>query len=104
MGSSSFVMGDYLGKDEVVQVEPCDHVQKLVAEFSNSVQAIKNGGNANPEWSKRSLVTHTVMCAIFESAMRGGVNINMKNGGKGTATYVIDGETFDDIPTRNWNK
>lgn len=103
VGSSSFVMGDYLGKDEVVEVEPCDHVQKLVAEFSKSVQTIKQGGKANPEWSKRSLITHTVMCAIFESAMRDGVDVDLNSDDDcGTTKYVIEGEIFNDIPTRMW--
>mmetsp|Transcript_5720 Transcript_5720/g.12457 ORF Transcript_5720/g.12457 Transcript_5720/m.12457 type:complete len:386 (-) Transcript_5720:100-1257(-) len=105
VGSSSFVVGDYLGKDKMVQVEPCDHVKSLVTEFSNCVQTVKEGGKINMEWSKRSLVTHTIMCAIFESAMRGGVNIELKGESDNEATqYVIEGETFNDIPTRIWNK
>jgi len=110
VGSSFFVLGDYLGKDEAVTVEPCDHVQCLVEEFSRCVQAIKNNengkeaGKANLEWGKRSLITHTIMCAIFESAMQGGVDVEIaKNEVDGTNNYVIGGETFNDIPTRDWN-
>jgi len=46
-------LGDYLGKDEVVEVEQCDHVQKLVEQFSKDIRVIKEGGKANQEWSKR---------------------------------------------------
>lgn len=103
-GSSHFVVGDYLGMDETVQVKPCDHVQSLVAEFSNCVATIKRGGSADQEWSKRSLITHTVMCAIYESAMRDGIDIELKNNAvDGTTKYVIGGETFNDIPTRDWS-
>jgi len=105
VGSSSFVLGDHLGKDVVVQVEPCDHVQSLVKEFSKSVQNIRdNGGKANPEWSKRSLCTHTIMCAIFESSMRGGVDVEFSLSEEVGTKYIIGGETFHDIPTRDWNK
>ena len=100
VGSSSFVIGDYLGKDEVIQVEPCDHVQKLVEDFANSVQTIKNGGRASLEWGKRALATHTVMSAMFESAMRGGVSVELESDADGTTKYLIEGETFDDIPTK----
>ncbi|KAL9185666.1 hypothetical protein ACHAXT_003443 [Thalassiosira profunda] len=99
VGSRYFVVGDYLGKDEEVEVEPCDHVQSLVAEFCKSVERIKEGGRANPEWSKRSLVTHTVMCAIFESAMQEGIDVGLTVGSDGSTTYVVGGETLDDIPT-----
>lgn len=102
VGSSSFVMGDHLGKDEVVQVKPCDHVQSLVAEFSKSVEAIKQGGKVNLEWSKRSLTTHTIMCAIYESAMRNGVDIEL-NADKGSTEFVIEGKAFDNIPTKDWH-
>lgn len=65
------IIGDYLGKDTIVNVDPCDHAQKLIEEFSRCVDSVKHGGKANLEWPKRSLVTHTIMCAIYESAMRG---------------------------------
>lgn len=102
VGSKSYVLGDYLGKDEVVEVEPCDHVQKLVEQFSNDVQVIKKGGKANQEWSKRSIMTHTVMCSIFESAMRDGVDVKVKVGDDGTTKYMIGDETYTDMPSRNW--
>lgn len=103
VGSSSFVVADNMGKDEVVQVEPCDHVQSLLAEFSKSVDTIKQGGKANPEWGKRALTTHTIMCAIFESAMQGGIDVELKSDDKGTTKFVIGGETFDTVPTKDWN-
>lgn len=104
VGSSSFVVGDYLGKDSVVEVEPCDHLQNLVQEFSSCVQTIKAGGTAKAEWSKRSLITHTIMSAIYESAMRDGVDVELKSEANGTASYNIGGETFHDIPTKVWNE
>ena len=104
VGSTSFTIGDYLGKDEVVQVEPCDHVQKLVEEFSNCVKTIKEGGRANPEWSNRSLITHTVMCAIFESAMRAGIDVEIKSEDCNPTKFVIEGETVNDISTMKWTK
>lgn len=102
VGSSSFIMGDYLGKDEVIQVEPCDHVQSLVNEFSGCIEIIKNGGSATQEWSKRSLITHTIMCAVFESAMRGGAVVELNTGIDSNAQFVIDGNIFNDIPTMQW--
>ena len=103
VGSKSYVLGDYLGKDEIVEVEPCDHVQKLVEQFSNDVQVIKEGGKANQEWSKISIMTHTVMCAIFESAMRDGTDVKLEVSGDGTTKYMIEDETYTDIPSRNWS-
>lgn len=118
VGSSSFVVGDHLGKDTIVQVEPCDHVKSLLNEFIRSVQKIRDGGHSpNPEWSKRSLCTHTILSAIFESAMRGGVDVDVDvelttDGddhdswipGPVRTRYLIEGQTFEDIPTRDWNK
>mmetsp|Transcript_8082 Transcript_8082/g.14157 ORF Transcript_8082/g.14157 Transcript_8082/m.14157 type:complete len:252 (+) Transcript_8082:1-756(+) len=104
VGSTSFVVGDHLGKDTVVQVEPCDHVQSLVNEFCSNVETLKTGGKANREWGKRSLITHTIMCAVFESAMRDGVDIELKTQSDGETTYVIESETYNDIPTMVWQK
>lgn len=103
VGSSSFVVGNHLGKDTVVSVEACDHVQSLIQEFSASVQRIRDhGGKSNPEWSKRSLCTHTILCAIFESAMRDGMQIKLVTSQSKTS-YVIEGESFGDLPTKDWN-
>jgi len=104
VGSSSFVMGDYLGKDEVIQVEPCDHVQSLVNEFSGCINIIKNGGSATQEWSKRSLITHTIMCAVFESALRDGAVVELNTSTDSNTQFVIEGNVFDDIPTMQWDK
>lgn len=99
VGSSSFVVGDQLGKDVVVKCSPCDHVNLLVSEFARSVQHIQSGGRPNPEWSRRALCTHTIMCSIFESAMRDGAIVELHNGG---TSYVIGGKTYADIPTKEW--
>eukprot|EP00537_Pseudo-nitzschia_pungens_P013782 CAMPEP_0172387510 /NCGR_PEP_ID=MMETSP1061-20121228/4801_1 /TAXON_ID=37318 /ORGANISM="Pseudo-nitzschia pungens, Strain cf. pungens" /LENGTH=458 /DNA_ID=CAMNT_0013117161 /DNA_START=10 /DNA_END=1386 /DNA_ORIENTATION=+ len=120
VGSSSFVVGDHLGRDTTVDVEPCDHVQCLVREFSARVRTIRDdGGRADQEWSKRSLCTHTILSAIFESAMRDGVDVELVssssssngngngngNGNHITKThYLIEGQRFEDIPTRDWNQ
>merc|ERR1712136_541317 len=53
VGSSSYILGDATGKDE----------------------AIRGGGSPDPEFGKRSLATHTVMSAIFESAEKGGIPV-----------------------------
>ncbi|KAL7550107.1 hypothetical protein ACHAWF_013346 [Thalassiosira exigua] len=103
VGSSSFVVGDHLGKDDVVQVEPCDHARCLVREFADLVERVKGGGRADPEWSKRALVTHTIMCAVYESAMRGGTDVELvREEASGPTTYVVGEESFDDIPTGAW--
>ena len=103
VGSSCYTIGDYLGKDTIVNVDPCDHAQKLVEEFSRCVDSVKHGGKAELEWPKRSLVTHTIMCAIYESAMRGvGTVVELKtddSGRKAVLQFVVGDETFDDIPT-----
>jgi len=77
VGSSSYILGDQLGKDEVVSVEPCDHEKKLIEAFATRVAAIKSGGSPDPDWGKRSLATHTVLSAIFESAEKGGVVVEL---------------------------
>ena len=100
-------MGDYLGKDTVINVQACDHVQSLVNAFSQCVETIQKGGKADPEWSKRSLITHTIMCAVFESAMRGGTNIELRKKSDNASEeyeYIIDGTAFDDLPTMAWEK
>ena len=104
IGSSSFTLGDYLGNDQVIQVDPCDHVQCLLKEFSNCVENIKNGGSVSREWSNRSIITHTIMSAVFESAMRGGVLVELNTDKHGKTHYVIEGKSFDDIPTMQWVK
>merc|ERR1719215_556720 len=72
VGSDQYVVGDVMGKDEVVTAEPCDHAKRLVEDFAACVTAIKAGGKPNPEWPRRSLAVHTVHCAVFESATNGG--------------------------------
>ena len=49
MGSSSFIVGDEMGKDTVVEVDPCDHVQSLVNDFSNCVSRIRDSGEKPDE-------------------------------------------------------
>lgn len=99
VGSSTFVVGDHLGKDEVVSVDACDHVQSLIQEFSASVRSIRDqGGTSNPEWSKRSLCTHTIMCCIFESSARDGAEIELVTS-EAKTSYVIKGESLEDLPT-----
>jgi xylose dehydrogenase (NAD/NADP) len=101
VGSSSFIWGDHLGKDAIIEVEPCDHVQCLVSEFSESAQQIRQGGRANPDWSHRTLCTHTIMCSIFESAMRDGTDVEMHPSplDNNTTKFVINGKVYDDLPT-----
>ena len=72
VGSDKYVLGDAMGKDEVVSVEPSDHVMEKVRAFARCVLDIKAGGKPDPEWAKRSLATHAVMCAVFESSQQGG--------------------------------
>lgn len=99
VGSSTFVLGDYLGKDVTINVDPCDHVQSLVKEFSSCVETAKSGDSAAQDWCKRSLITHTIMCAVFESAIRNGAVVEIKTDSRGSTDYVVDGKTYSDIPT-----
>jgi len=77
VGSSSYILGDQVGRDEVIDVEPCDHENKLVEAFVQSVAAIRAGESPDPQWGKRSLATHAVLCAIFESAENGGAAVDL---------------------------
>jgi predicted dehydrogenase len=77
VGSGSYILGDAVGKDEVVQVETCDHEKKLIEAFVAKVEVIKEGGSPDPDFGRRSLATHAVMCAIFESAENGGVVVEL---------------------------
>jgi xylose dehydrogenase (NAD/NADP) len=99
VGSSSFIWGDYLGKDDIIKVEPCDQVQGLVSKFSESVRNIRQGGRANLDWSNRALCTHTIMCSIFESAMQDGTDVELHTSPSFVTKFVINGKTFDDLPT-----
>ena len=78
VGSGSYVFGDTLGKDEVIEVESCDHEKRLIEEFARNVAAIKQGAKPDTEWGKRSLATHTVLCALFESAEKNGAVVELK--------------------------
>ena len=96
VGSSSFIVGDEMGKDTVVEVEPCDHVQSLVSDFSTCVSRIRDSGEKPDEkWGSIALKTHTTMCAIFESATRDGAPVTLRSDGK----FSVGAEVFDDIPT-----
>ena len=90
VGSSQFTVGDELGKDTVVEVEPCDHVQSLVNEFSTCVSRIRDSGEKpDDRWGSIALKTHTVMCAIFESAMRDGAPVTLCSDGKFSVGKVL---------------
>lgn len=67
-GSGRYILGDVMGKDTEVQVEPCDHVVRLVETFSENVLS----GNLDPQWPERTLACHRVMAALFASAEGGG--------------------------------
>ena len=77
VGSGRYVRGDVMGKDTVVEVEECDHVDALVADFTECVNAVKLGGKPNPDWPRRSLAVHSVMSAVFESAQQGGAVVSL---------------------------
>ena len=66
-GSSKYIQGTKEGKDEVVNVDPCDHVIALVQRFEKSA-------TEGPDWSfgERTALQHKVMSALFESAENGG--------------------------------
>jgi xylose dehydrogenase (NAD/NADP) len=76
VGSESFVHGDAKGKDTVVAVEPCDHVNALVERFCGIVRAPNLAGA--DEWARRSLVMHATMKALFESAQTGGSIVKLQ--------------------------
>jgi len=77
VGSGSYVLGDAMGKDEVVQVEPSDHVNDVVKAFTSRVKEIQAGGQPDSEWPKRSLAVHTVMSAVFASCTSDGSMIQV---------------------------
>lgn len=68
VGSSHFFQGDVMGKDIEVTVPPCDHVVRLVEDFSDIVLS----GKADPQWPARTLACHKVMAGLFASAETGG--------------------------------
>ena len=88
VGSSSYTQGDVMGKDEVVQAEPCDHVNELTSAFASCVQAVLEGGKPDPDWPRRSLAVHTVMSAVFESAVAGGIPVEVNAAWKAGAQTV----------------
>ncbi|VEU38565.1 unnamed protein product [Pseudo-nitzschia multistriata] len=106
VGASEYTLGDYTGRDTKASAEACDQVQCLLRAFCGRVKAIEGGGAADPEWSRRSLCTHTVLCAIFESSMRDGVDVGIVRGNTDTRAtgYVIEGQTYGDLPTRDWSQ
>jgi predicted dehydrogenase len=73
VGSSSFVKADVMGKDETVDVEPCDHVIRLVSDFVRCVVNEK----VDDRWPARTIACHKVMCALFESAQKGGTVVEL---------------------------
>lgn len=79
VGSSEYVQGDVMGKDEVIKVEPCDHVNLLVDDLAACIRKVKAGGQPD-DWPTRSLLVHKVMSAVFESAS-GGAMVELGSGG-----------------------
>merc|ERR1712166_1704806 len=77
VGSNSYVQGDVMGKDTLMEVPACDHVNELVNAFVACVQHIKRGGKPDPDWPRRSLAVHTVMSAVFESSQNGGAVVSL---------------------------
>ena len=77
VGSGRYVKGDVMGKDTVVNVDKCDHVDAKIKDFTSCVNAIKAGGSPDADWPTRSLAVHTVMCAVFESATNGGSMVTL---------------------------
>jgi len=77
IGSNLYVQGDVMGKDRVMQVPPCDHVNELVNAFAACVQHIKEGGKPDPDWPRRTLAVHTVMSAVFVSSQNGGAVVSL---------------------------
>ena len=56
VGSGSYILGDAVGKDEVVQVETCDHEKKLIEAFIPYPRANERVGIPPFERVTRSLV------------------------------------------------
>ena len=67
VGGGHYFLGDVMGKDTEVKVEPSDHVVKLVERFSGIVLKAK----VDPQWPERTLACHRVMAALFASAEGG---------------------------------
>ena len=49
VGSGRYVRSDVMGKDTVVQVDECDHVDATVDDFTACVNRIKAGGAPDPD-------------------------------------------------------
>lgn len=81
VGSSEYVQGDVMGKDQVITVDPCDHVNLLVDDLATCIRKIKSGGEPDDDWPTRSLLVHTVMSAVFESANNNGALVELGKGG-----------------------
>mmetsp|Transcript_43606 Transcript_43606/g.89870 ORF Transcript_43606/g.89870 Transcript_43606/m.89870 type:complete len:377 (+) Transcript_43606:2-1132(+) len=79
VGSAEYIQGDVMGKDQVVQVEACDHVNMLVDDLASCIKTIKAGGKPDLDWPRRSLAVHKVMSAVFESAQNGGIAVEVAN-------------------------
>lgn len=67
VGSSRFTLGDQAGKDEIVTVDACDHVIKLVEDFIDEAKKLADG-DTKQTWAARTATQHKVMVALFESA------------------------------------
>merc|ERR1712086_728584 len=66
VGSSQYVKADVMGKDIQIQVDPCDHVIRLVSDFVRCVVNEK----VDESWPAHTLSCHKVMCALFESSQK----------------------------------
>jgi len=73
VGSSSYTLGDVMGKDVEVPVKPCDHVDKLVQEFKRCIVP----GGVKSQWPQRSKMVHQTMLAVFESVNSDGKVITL---------------------------
>ena len=66
-----------MGKDQVITVESCDHVNLLVEDLVACIKKVKSGNQPDEDWPKRSLLVHMVMSTIFESANKNGAPIEL---------------------------
>ena len=73
IGSGTFIQGDAMGKDQVVEAEPSDYAERLAFDFSAAVLS----GTPDPQWPRRSLAVHRVITALHESYKAGHTVISL---------------------------
>ncbi|KAM3130927.1 hypothetical protein pb186bvf_016950 [Paramecium bursaria] len=70
-GSERYFHDDVSGKEQVIQVEPCNHTQLMIEKFAELSK------NVDHTWGQRSLAVQTVLAALYKSDAQGGVFVQI---------------------------